>query len=132
VPVLLDTGALELLRRRDRRVEALALQSYPPLICPHVAGEFLFGQKHAQVSATAWAEAHRFLGAFELLCLSAATASIYAHLREGLSTKAIVLPDPDYWIAALALENHLLLITTDRDFRHMPELNVRYILPQKN
>ena len=129
MPALLDTGALELLRRRDRRVEALALRHYPPLICPHVAGEFLFGQRHAKVSTAALTEARAFLGSFELLAVTAATAETYARLRTDLSAKGISLPDPDYWIAAHALDEHLLLITTDRDFRHMSELNVHYILP---
>jgi hypothetical protein len=40
VPVLLDTGAVELLRRHHRRVETLAIQHYPPLLCRQVVGEF--------------------------------------------------------------------------------------------
>lgn len=129
MPALLDTGALELLRRRDRRVEALAIHHYPPLICPHVVGEFLFGQLHAKVSAPTLTEAHAFLDSFELLTVTAATADACARLRTDLTVKGITLPDPDYWIAAHALEERLPLITTDRDFRHMPELNVHYILP---
>jgi predicted nucleic acid-binding protein len=129
VPALLDTGALELLRRRDRRVEALALRHYPPLICPHVAGEFLYGQRHAKVSVAALTEAQAFLGSFELLPVTAITAAIYARLRADLAASGIMLPDPDCWIAAHALEVHLPLITTDRDFRHMPGLNVHYVMP---
>ena len=118
MPALLDTGALELLRRRDRRVETLALRHYPPLICPHVAGEFLFGQLHARVSVSALTEAQAFLGSFEMLSLTASTTQTYARLRAALTAKGITLPDPDHWIAAHALENRLPLITTDRDFRH--------------
>lgn len=129
MPALLDTGALELLRRRDRRVEVLALRHYPPLICPHVAGEFLFGQWHAKVSVAALTEVQAFLGSFELLPVTAITAAIYARLRADLAASGITLPDPDYWIAAHALEEHLPLITTDRDFRHMTELNVHYVMP---
>ena len=129
MPALLDTGALELLRRRDRRVETLALRHYPPLICPQVAGEFLFGQLHAKVSAAALAEAQAFLDSFELIAPSNNTAGIYARLRATLVAKGITLPDPDYWIAAQALEANLLLITTDRDFRHMPEIRAHYVSP---
>jgi tRNA(fMet)-specific endonuclease VapC len=132
VPALLDTGALELLRRRDRRVETLALRHYPPLICPHVAGEFLYGQRHAKVSAPALAEVRAFLASFELLTVTTLTAETYARLRADLSAKGITLPDPDYWIAAHALAENLPLITTDRDFRHMPDLNVHTILPVQN
>jgi len=129
VPALIDTGALELLRRRDRRVETLALQHYPPVICPHVAGEFLFGQLHARVSDRALAEVEAFLGSFESLPLSSATCEAYAKVRAKLKASGITLPDPDYWIAAHAIEARIPLVTTDRDFRHMPELSVHYISP---
>lgn len=132
MPALLDTDAPELLRRRDLRVETLALRHYPPLICPHVAGEFLYGQHHAKVSAQALAEVRAFLASFELLLMTAATTETYARLRADLSAKGITLPDPDYWIAAHALAENLPLITTDRDFRHMPGLNVHTILPVQN
>ena len=129
MPALLDTGALELLRRRDRRVETPALRYYPPLICPHVVGEFLFGQLHTKVPTPALAEARAFLASFELLGSSAATASTYARLRATLSARGITLPDPDYWIAAHALEENVPLITTDRDFQHIAELKTHYIPP---
>ena len=67
MPILVDTGAAELLRRRDRRAEALAIRHYPPVLCTHVVGEFLFGQAHAKVSAAASQEARKFLDSFELL-----------------------------------------------------------------
>jgi len=94
-----------------------------------VAGEFLFGQWHAKVSVAALTEGQAFLGSFELLPVTAVTAAIYARLRADLSATGVTLPDPDYWIAAHALEEHLPLITTDRDFRHMPELNVHDVMP---
>ena len=42
--MLLDTGPVELLRRKHRQVETLAIRHYPPVLCRHVAGEFLYGQ----------------------------------------------------------------------------------------
>lgn len=118
-----------MLRRRDRRVEVLSLRYYPPLISPHVTGEFLYGQLHAGISAPALREVQAFLGSFEVLELTVATANAYAHLRSTLTAKGVTLPDPDYWIAAHASEERLPLITTDRDFRHLTELKVHYLLP---
>jgi predicted nucleic acid-binding protein len=131
VPILVDTGAVERLRRRDRRTETLAVRHYPPVICPHVVGEFLFGQAHAKVSATAFQEAREFLDSFEILQPDADTAAIYGRLRAQLLASGIQLPDPDYWIAAHAIENRLPLLTTDRDFRHISDLAVHYV-PVKN
>jgi predicted nucleic acid-binding protein len=127
VAILVDTGAAELLRRRDRRTESLVLRHYPPVICTHVIGEFLFGQAHAKVSATAFQEAREFLDSFEVLHPGANTAAIYGRLRAQLSASGIHLPDPDHWIAAHALENRLPLLSTDRDFRHIADLVVYYL-----
>lgn len=125
--ILVDTGAIELLRRRDRKTESLVLRYYPPVICTHVVSEFLFGQAHAKVSATAFQEAREFLDSFEILLPDANTAAIYARVRAQLLTAGIQLPDPDYWIAAHGLENRLALLSTDGDFRHISELTVHYV-----
>jgi predicted nucleic acid-binding protein len=127
VPILVDTGAVELLRRRDRRVETLVLRHYPPVICTHVAGEFLFGQAHGKVTASAFQQARKFLAEFEILQPNGVTAAIYGRLRAELAGRGIQLPDPDYWIAAQALENRYPLLSTDRDFQHIPDLTLHYL-----
>ena len=63
--LLIDIGPLELLRRRDRRVEALALQHYPPLLPLPVVGEFLYGQLLAKIAPEALMKAQEFLASFE-------------------------------------------------------------------
>ena len=130
MPILVDTGAAELLRRRDRRVETLVLRHYPPVLCTHVVGEFLFGQAHAKVTDATFAEARDFLESFEILEPGVGTAVIYGRLRSELAIRGIQLPDPDYWIAAHALENRWPLVSTDRDFRQIPELTLHYLPPR--
>jgi predicted nucleic acid-binding protein len=131
VPILLDTGAAELLRRRERRVEILALRRFPPLLCSHVVAEFLFGQLHAGVAPAVLAEAQSYLGSFEILQPTPTTAAIYARLRVGANRRGLTLPDPDYWIAAHALEQQMELVSTDRHLLYFPEIKVHYISPSK-
>lgn len=97
------------------------------MLCTHVVGEFLFGQAHAKVSATAFQEAREFLESFEILQPSAVTAAIYGRLRAELAADGVTLPDPDYWIAAHALENRFPLVSTDRDFQRIADVNLHYI-----
>ena len=61
--LLIDIGPLELLRRRDRRVEVLALQHYPPIF--PVVGEFLYDQLLAKIAPEALMKAQEFLASFE-------------------------------------------------------------------
>lgn len=130
MPALLDTGALELLRRRDQRVETLVLKNYPPVLCPHVAGEYIHCQLKARVSKAAIMQARTFVAAFEVLAPSTRTVDVYADLCDHLATRNITLPDPAYWIAAHALEQRIPLVTTDRCFRQVPGLKLHLLHPR--
>lgn len=124
---LLDTGALELLRRRDRQAELLAIRYYPPLTCLHVVGEFLYGQLEADVRPSALLEIQEFLFGFECLSPDESTAMVYARIRAALQREGIKLPDPDYWVAAHAIQQNLPVLTTDAHFRFIPDVRVHLI-----
>jgi predicted nucleic acid-binding protein len=131
VPALFDTGALELLRRRDRRVEALALKLYPPVVCTQVLGEYLHAQFQTQATAATVIAARLFLAPFEVLVPTARTADHYAELRAELAAQGAELPDLSCWIAAHSLEHDIPLITTDQAFRRLPGLQARFIAVKK-
>jgi|SRR5947209_11567788 len=50
------------------------------------------------------------------------TAEQYARVFVQLKRAGTPIPDNDLWIAALALEHNLLLITRDKHFQHIPQL----------
>jgi predicted nucleic acid-binding protein len=50
------------------------------------------------------------------------TAEQYARVFVQLKCAGTPNPDNDLWIAALALEHDLMLITRDRHFRYIPQL----------
>ncbi len=57
-----------------------------------------------------------------VLLPSPETAEQYARLFIQLKRAGTPIPDNNLWIAALALEHNLLLVTRDRHFRHVPQL----------
>ena len=120
--LLIDTGPLELLRRRDRRVEALALQHYPPLLPLPVVGEFLYGQLLSKIAPEALMKAQEFLASFETLTADAGTALTYARLRSQAKLAGHTMPDADFWIAALAVQHRMRLLTMDAHFERFPDL----------
>ena len=125
--ILVDTGALELLRRRSTIVEDLALRFFPPVICTHVAAEFLYGQISAKVSAPGLLQAREFLESFEIFAPGLSTAGIYAQIRSNLKATGRTLPDPDYWIAAHAIEERMAIVSTDNHFNLIPELSLHLV-----
>ena len=130
MPILFDTGALELLRRRHRRAEKLALDFFPPVLCPAVVGEFLYGQLLAEVSPGSLLEVQVLLESFELRRPDSTTALIYARWRSRLKRTGVVLPDPDFWIAAQAMQQSIPLASTDRDFEWFDELRLFLLRPE--
>ena len=64
---------------------------------------------------------------YEVLQPTLATASIYARLRADARRAGRQMPDPDFWIAAHAIEERLPLVTMDRHFTFFDELNVHLL-----
>ena len=52
------------------------------------------------------------------------TASIYGNLKVHLKRKGKPIPENDIWIAALAIENKLSLVTRDKHFKNISELDI--------
>jgi len=84
VPALFDTGALELLRRRYRRVESLALKNYPPVVCSHVVGEYIYAQFQTRATDATVISARLFLAPFEMLAQTSLTPDLFAQVRARL------------------------------------------------
>jgi predicted nucleic acid-binding protein len=58
----------------------------------------------------------------EVLLPDRETAEHYARLFVQLKRAGTPVPDNDLWIAALALQHDLLLITRDKHFENIPQL----------
>lgn len=112
--------------------EQLALRYYPPLVCAHVAGEFLFGLNKARAAESKMRKAREFLDSFEFILPSRRTIETYGSVRGRLENGGFKMSDPDYWIAAHALDERLHLLTTDKDFLRVPGLFVHYLDPSAN
>jgi tRNA(fMet)-specific endonuclease VapC len=121
--VILDTNALsafvdgvagvgEALRRHGRAAI--------PVI---VLGEFRYGiaQSKHRAEYAAWLESH--LPEFDILAVTEETAVTYAALRLALKKAGRPIPANDAWIAALAIEHDLPLLSRDGHFDAVPELD---------
>ena len=107
-----DAGVGEVLRRQTRAVI--------PVI---VLGEFRYGiaQSKRRSSYEGWLKAH--LRDFEVLPVTEETAAAYAVLRVALKRSGRPIPANDAWIAALALQHRLPLLSRDEHFAVVPEID---------
>ena len=118
----LDTNALSAFADGDGGVgEILRLQSRAaiPVI---VLGEFRYGiagSRH-RGAYEEWLETH--LRQFELLAVTAETTLPYASLRSTLKRLGRPIPANDAWIAALARQHRLPILSRDEHFDALPDV----------
>jgi predicted nucleic acid-binding protein len=123
--VILDTNALSAFVDGDPGVGDILRRQPRAAIPVIVLGEFRYGiaQSKRRSSYEAWLNAH--LAQFEILSVTEETAVAYAVLREDLKRLGRPIPANDAWIAALALQHQLPVLTRDEHFDAVPDLEKR-------
>ena len=114
--MILDTNALSAFADGDVALGDM-LRDQPRAAVPVIVlGEFRYGISESRYRAAyeGWLEAH--LPAFELLPVTVETADAYARLRADLRHSGLPIPANDAWIAALALQHGLPVLSRDRHF----------------
>ena len=122
--VALDTNAYsDFMRGRTERVRIVrAARSIAlPII---VLGELRAGFAAGNQESTNAANLNRFLASPRVLVLlpDEQTAYHYAQLHLQLRNKGAPIPTNDLWIAALVVQHQLVLCTSDRHFRQLPQV----------
>ena len=123
--MILDTNALSAFVDGDASVgDALRTQARAaiPVI---VLGEFRYGiaQSKRRSSYEAWLDSS--LIHFDILSVTEETAIAYAALRVTLKRSGRPIPANDAWIAALALQHRLPILSRDKHFDSVPGLDRR-------
>jgi len=114
--MILDTNALSAWAQGDAGVEA-PLRSAERLVVPSVVlGEYYFGirQSRHRLRYQNWLS--RFLPLTEIATVTSATADAYADIRLELKRLGAPIPPNDVWIAALARQHGLPLLSNDSHF----------------
>jgi predicted nucleic acid-binding protein len=123
--VILDTKALSAFVDGDPGVGDVLRAQERAAIPVIVLGEFRYGiaQSRRRSSYEAWLES--YLGHFEVLFVTDATAVAYAALRVTLKRSGRPIPANDAWVAALALQHRLPVLSRDEHFDIVPDLERR-------
>jgi len=118
--LILDTNALSAFVDGDAAVGDALRQQARVCIPVIVLGEFRYGiaQSRHRAAYEEWLQAE--LNHFEVLAVTARTAATYATLRVALKEQGTPIPANDAWIAALALQHELPVLTRDRHFDTVP------------
>lgn len=114
--MILDTNALSAWAEGAPAVEA-PLRSARRLVVPSIVlGEYYFGirQSHHRRRYEDWLR--RYLPLTDIAIVNHATAGIYADIRLKLKQAGSPIPGNDAWIAALARQHALPILSNDAHF----------------
>ncbi|HXX02374.1 MAG TPA: type II toxin-antitoxin system VapC family toxin [Candidatus Acidoferrales bacterium] len=114
--MILDTNALSAFIDGDTVLGEVLSQQQRAAIPVIVLGEFRYGIAGSKYRSSyeQWLDIH--LGDFEVLPVTAETATAYASVRVALKRAGTPIPANDAWIAALALRHRLPVLSRDAHF----------------
>ncbi len=121
---LMDTNVIVRILNGDQALVQQLLSYNNLCTCSIVLGELLFGAAKSSRSEENKNKAKAFCSHFNLLQVDENVSDAYGSIKNELLKHGKVLPENDMWIASIALANNMSVITQDKHFSDIPELQV--------
>ena len=119
---LLDTNIVIALFSEEVTVQEKARNAAVVALAPPIIGELCYrAQKSEKVSENLY-RINRFVQQNAFFPCDLETARLYGTIRDQLRRKGRPIPDNDIWIAAIALQRGLILVTRDAHFDEIESL----------
>lgn len=121
---LLDTNIVIALFAQEAGVLQQLQQAVMVVLPCIVLGELYYGARKSNRVAANVQRVDDLAARNTILACDWETAQQYGMIREALRVKGRPLPENDIWIAALALQHNLTLVSRDAHFHEIDGLNV--------
>jgi tRNA(fMet)-specific endonuclease VapC len=119
---LLDTNIIIALFADEASVRTKLAQADEVFIPSIAIGELYYGARKSGRTQDNLARVDELVANSAVLGCDAETARRYGEVKNGLRLKGRPLPENDIWIAALALQHNLTLVTRDAHFQEVENL----------
>jgi tRNA(fMet)-specific endonuclease VapC len=121
--LILDTNALSAIADGDEAVEPAIRQAREIAMPVIVLGEYKYGIRRSRNRRLYEKWLAEFVAACRVLPVDENTAERYAEVRDELRRAGLPIPRNDLWIAALARQYALPLLSRDAHFDNVAGLN---------
>jgi tRNA(fMet)-specific endonuclease VapC len=121
--LILDTNALSALADGDETLEPVVRQASEIALPVIVLGEYQYGIRRSRNRNRYERWLAEVIAACQVLIVDETTALRYAQIRDELKDLGRPIPSNDLWIAALARQHDLPLLSRDGHFDWVPSLN---------
>lgn len=119
---LLDSNVIINVFRGDQnaisRTKKITIVHLPVI----VIGELFYGAHKSNRTPERISQIEQLEETVIILDITKTTARIYGEIKDQLRTKGRPIPENDIWIAALAKEHDLTLLTEDRHFEQVEDI----------
>jgi tRNA(fMet)-specific endonuclease VapC len=122
--LLLDTNAVVALFSGEPAATERFESDDAVFLCVHVLGELRYGALASARVADNLARLDRFSSLLPVLSCDSETVTHYANIRFALRRTGKPIPENDIWIAAIARQHGLTLLSRDAHFRQVADLDV--------
>ena len=122
---LLDTNIVIALFANDLTLVNKITEIQDVSIPAIVIGELFYGAKKSGRSQENSRRIDRFVSDNVILNCDAETAKFYGKIKNNLRVKGHPIPENDIWIAAIALQHKLTLISRDKHFKEVGDLMLK-------
>ena len=122
--LLLDTNAVMGLFADDAALRDHVAQSSRILVAAVVLGELYYGARKSTRVEENMRRLSRLLAEAVVVPSDAATAHMYGIIRNELRLKGRPIPENDLWLAAVARQHDVVLVSRDSHFTHVDGLRL--------
>ena len=119
---LLDTNIVIALFAEDPSVQKHIAKAGEIFIPAVVIGELFFGAFKSERPKANSARIENFAASNTVLACDIGTSREYGRIKNILHKKGCPIPENDIWIAALAMEHGLTLVSRDEHFKKIDKL----------
>lgn len=119
---LLDTNIVIALFRDDISVRERLIAAESVHIPVVVVAELWYGALGSRQSEENLDRLQRFVSGISVVSIDAVTARHYAEIKMQLRLGGTPIPENDVWIAAIARQHSLILVSRDKHFSMIPVL----------
>ena len=123
--VLLDANVAIALLDGEPTVEQAVSEAGEVFLSSTVVGELFYGSLSSRRKDENLARLRSFVESIVTLPSDRDTAFVYGEIKSALRAKGRPIPDNDLWIAAIAKQHDLTLITRDKHFSEIVDLEVQ-------
>jgi len=113
---LLDTNIVTALFKQDAAVHAELAAAAQVLLSSTVLGELYYGAARSGRPQQNREQLEEFAATCVILAVDHGTSRVYGQIKDELTSRGRPIPDNDLWIASVARQHDLVLVTRDRHF----------------